>query len=379
MRNHRLSTDKSGDNVIADLLDMPGKHCDGAGLYLEVAAPGQASWMYRHKARWASVGSANVYTIREARETADKLWIAACKGEDPIAILKSLRQPVAKPMGATFGEWLAKYLDKKETHWSASNRARERRDHERTFAQLPEFTALPVSAIDPAAKADALDKLGLSARRKATSWIEAIIEFSETGIAIQRGGTEEVEHHEAMPYAQVPGFYAGLAALENEDARALRFLILTGARTDEVIGAKHKVPATWSEIVLVDGLPTWVLPASRMKGRKVHRVPLTQAMVALLGPRGKDNAPLFRVSSARGMLSTLKANGGNGFTVHGFRASFSDFVAHETDFGADLADMCIAHETRGKVRKAYQRSDLLKRRRELMERWAAFCSPSVPA
>jgi integrase len=371
MKDHRLSTDKSGEHVAADLLDQPGKHCDGAGLYLEVAAPGQASWMYRHKTRWASLGSANVYSIAEARQKASSLWEAACKGGDPIALLKGMRQTIAQPVGPSFGDWLGKYLDKKQAHWAPSNRARERRDHERTFAQIPDFCALPVKAIDPRAKADALDMLGPSARRKATSWIEATIAFSESGIAIQRNGTEEVEHHEAMAYGDVPAFYAGIAKLDSDDAKALRFLILTGARTDEVIGAAHKVPGTWGEIVDVDGAPTWVIPASRMKARKVHRVPLSPAAVALLGPRRAAGASLFKVSSARGMLSTLKANGGNGFTVHGFRTTLSGWgVANGYD--GETVEMCIAHDNRGKVRKAYQRDDLLKQRRKIMQAWSDY-------
>jgi integrase len=320
--------------------------------------------------RWKSIGPASVYKVDEAREIARKLRKEVHEGRDPFQMLSSRR---ARPVGETFGEWLAKYLVKKEAQWSPSNRVRERRDHERTFGQMPDFTALPVKAIDPAAKADALAKLGKSARRKATSWIEAIITYAETGVVRQRGpGDDEVDHHESMPYRDVPSFYARLAARDTEDARALQWTILTGARTDEVIGAKHKAPATWGEIADVDGLPTWIIPKTRMKGRKMHRVPLTPQMVALLGERRADNVPLFKVSSANGMLNTLKANGGNGYTVHGFRTSFQEYVAAETAFPDDLADRCIAHETRGKVRKAYQRDDLLPKRREIMTAWSDF-------
>jgi integrase len=284
----------------------------------------------------------------------------------------------ARAVGATFGEWLGKYLKIKDTHWSASNRERERRDHEREFAKIPEFTALPVSAIDQEAKNTALAKLLPSGRRKATSWISAVVNYAQTGVIIQRGVSDETEHHEAMPWAQVPGFYKRIAELDSVDARALRWTILTGARTDEVIGAKKggkwtKHPATWGEIADVNGQPTWVIPKERMKGKtKMHRVPLTPQMVALLGERQADDALLFKVSSQNAMLNTLKANGGNGYTVHGFRTSFTEYVAAETDYSDDLADRCIAHERRSKVRRAYQRDDLLPKRREIMTRWAAF-------
>jgi integrase len=376
-----MSIHRINEKKVTDLIEnKPGKHSDGGGLYLQVASVGQASWVWRHKPKggdkekWRCIGPANVYQIAEAREIARNLRKEAHEGRDPFQLLRAGR---ARPVGATFGEWLAKYLDKKQTHWSESNRERERRDHERTFGQIPEFTALPVKAIDPAAKAEALGKLGKAARRKATSWVEAIIRYAETGVVVQRGaGDDDVDHHESMPYSSVPGLFARLAALGSDDALALQWTILTGARTDEVIGAKHKAPATWGEIADVDGLPTWIIPKTRMKGRKMHRVPLTPQMVALLGERRADNVPLFKVSSANGMLNTLKTNGGENYTVHGFRTSFQEYVAAETDFPDDLADRCIAHEKRTKVRRSYQRDDLLPKRRLIMERWSDFVTMS---
>jgi integrase len=186
-----------------------------------------------------------------------------------------------------------------------------------------------------------------------------------------------VEHHESMPFARVPAFYAALGALGTVDAHALQWTILTGARTDEVIGGEAKAPATWGEITDVDGNPTWIIPKTRMKGKQTHRVPLSAAAVALLGKRRADNVPLFKASSARALLDTLKANGGNGFTVHGFRASFQDWILATTAYGADLADMCIAHDTRGKVRKAYQRSDRLAERRPILLAWSEFLTTSA--
>lgn len=368
-----MSIERLRQSDIKSLIEnKPGKHCDGGGLYLQVGEPGQASWVWRHKERWKSLGPASLYTLTEARDKAHGLRKAVHAGKNPFEMLSAAP---ARPASASFREWLTKYLDKKEAHWTSSNRARERRDHERTFGQIPEFTALPIKAIDQEAKADALAKLGKSARRKATNWMEAIITFAETGVVRQRGpGDDEIEHHEAMPYAQVPDFYNRITELDrDDDARALRWTILTGARTDEVIGAKHKAPATWREIAEVDGQPTWIIPKTRMKGRRMHRVPLTPQMVALLGARRADNIPLFKVSSANAMLNTLKTNGGNAYTVHGFRTSFTEFVAAETAFPDDLADRCIAHETRGKVRRSYQRDDLLPKRREIMDRWSAFC------
>ena len=373
MRDHRLKTNRTGDKVDPALLDTPGKHCDGGGLYLDVRRAGQASYMFRHKTAWRSLGSANVYSIKEARDMASKMWDAARRGDDPFQILTAGR---ARPASATFAEALTKYLDKKQGQWAASNAARERRDHERTFGQLPKFTALPIKAIGAPAKQDALEGLGKSAKRKATSWIEAVLRYATTGVVLQRGpdDDDDIDHHESMPYAMVPAFYAGLP--DTVDANALRFAILTGARTDEVIGSKiagkwKKLPATWGEIGEVDGQPTWIIPKTRYKTRKMHQVPLTPQMFEVLGERGADDAFLFAASSDSALLITLRKTE-DVYTVQGFRSSFEDWAAEMTDFPRDLVRRCTGHDKRTKVDKAYQRSALLKKRREVVTAWSDF-------
>ncbi len=374
MAIHRIQADRK--NELDRLMRTKGKHCDGGGLYLQVAAPGQASWVYRHKEQWKSIGPASVYSVAEAREMAQEARKAVHEGRDPFALLAAGR---AQPAGKSFATAMAEYLAAKSPHWAASNRARELRRYEFLFSQIPDFVALPLSAIDQGAKNTALATWDgkTKARRDVGFYIEAIIRYAETGKLRVPKVADDQGHHEAMPWRDVPAFYARLARLNSDDGRALRFTILTGARTDEVIGGEYKgeitkAPATWREITDVDGLPTWVIPSNRMKGKKTHHVPLTPQMLALLGARGADDAALFEVSGSNAMLSTLKANGGNGFTVHGFRSSFSDWVIDTTDYGADLADMCIAHLTRTKVRAAYQRSPQLERRRAILQEWSNF-------
>jgi integrase len=372
---------------LARLMRTKGKHSDGGGLYLQVAKEGQASWVFRYKDRqtqkdrWPCVGPASVYSIAEAREKAREARKAVLEGRDPFAVLRAGR---TEPAGKTFAKAIAEYLAAKSPHWAASNRARELRRYEFLFDKIPDFVALPIKAIDQAAKNTALATWDgqPKARRDVGFYIEAIIRYAETGKLRVLKVADEQEHHEAMPWRDVPSFYGRISKLNSnvEDARALRFTILTGARTDEVIGAEYKgkitkAPATWREIMEVDGLPTWVIPGHRMKGKRTHHVPLTPQMLA---KRGADDAALFEVSGSNAMLNILKTNGGNGFTVHGFRSSFSDWVIDETSYGADLADMCIAHLTRGKVRAAYQRSPQLEKRRAILQEWSDYVSGAVP-
>ncbi len=390
MSIHRIggNAKDGGAKAAADLIEnKPGKHSDGGGLYLQVANPGQASWVWRHKPKgedrekWRCIGPASVYKIEEAREIARNLRKAAHEGRDPFQML---RADSARPAGKSFATAMTEYLKSKSPHWAASNRARGLRRYEFLFGQIPDFTALPIKAIDQAAKNKALATWDgkTKARRDVGFYIEAIIRYAETGKLRLPNASDDVEHFESMPYRDVPGFYARLAALGTVDAGALQFTILAGARTDEVIGAEYggeitKAPATWREITEVDGKPTWVIPGGldgRMKAKKTHRVPLTAVALALLGERRADDVPLFGVSGANAMRDTLQSNGGEDYTVHGMRSSFEDWAAETTNFPRDLVKLCTAHDKRTKTDKAYQRSDLLEKRREIMQAWSDFCA-----
>jgi integrase len=357
---------------VAELIDnQPGKHPDGGGLYLQVGAPGQASWIFRHRNKWRSFGPADIVNITEARDRALALRKAANAGQCPIAMLDG---GATAATGKTFEEAKADYLAEKE--WKASNRARELRRYELLFAEIPWFTALPLAAItqDHKNKAVAHFPLGTTKRKLAFIYIKAILSFAEDG-TMKRGkkrGGGTVKHHEAMPWCDVPAFYQRLSKLDSVDARALQFTILTTLRTSEVIGEKAKAPATWGEIGEEDGKPVWIVPAERMKASREHRVPLTPQMMKVLGKKQAPDVPLFKVSSQSAMLDTLRSLDGNGYKVHGFRASFETWGQEATNFPRDLVKLCTAHDKRSATDKAYQRSDLLEKRREIMTAWSDY-------
>jgi integrase len=148
-------------------------------------------------------------------------------------------------------------------------------------------------------------------------------------------------------------------------ARALEFLILTAARTGEVIGAK------WSEID--DQARLWTVPASRMKAGKEHRVPLSgpaQAILKALPRRGPGPFPVSNMA----MTMALRRMGRGAVTVHGFRSTFSDWVTEKTNTPSEVREMALAHSVGSKVEEAYRRSDLFEKRRGLMDAWARFCT-----
>lgn len=192
------------------------------------------------------------------------------------------------------------------------------------------------------------------------------------------------EHHAAMPYAEVPGFVATLRerSAGNPALLAFELLILTACRTNEVL------LAAWNEIDL--DAATWTIPAERMKAHEIHVVPLSPRAVAILTEmktvRAGD-APLVFPARDGGkplsnmvFLMTLRRMG-LAVTAHGFRSSFRDWAAEETAFPNFVVEKALAHAIESKVEAAYRRGDLLKKRRELMDAWASYCTgePVKPA
>ena len=163
-----------------------------------------------------------------------------------------------------------------------------------------------------------------------------------------------------------------LRSREGVAAQALAFLVLTGARSDEVLGAR------WSEVDLDAAI--WVVPPERMKARKEHRVPLSPAAVELLrgcyrepgnphcfiGPRSSSLSP----AALSATLHRMNIAG----TAHGMRSAFRDWCADRTNFPDAVVELIWQHEIGSKVEKAYKRSDLIARRAKLMEAWATFCT-----
>ena len=179
----------------------------------------------------------------------------------------------------------------------------------------------------------------------------------------------EVEHHKALPYRAIPSFMTKLRDIDNVSALALEFTILNASRTSEVTGGLR------SEVT--DGI--WTIPANRMKARKEHRVPLCDRSIEILSiSKAMDEDSPYLFSRAGKplsnmampmMLRRMKVD----VTVHGFRSTFRDWVSEETMHSPEVAEMALAHTIRNKVEAAYRRSDLLERRRLLMNDWAKYC------
>jgi len=255
------------------------------------------------------------------------------------------------------------------------------KDYRRMFAQLPtDILAADAQTVHPltfrtACKAiwpDNPDSIARIMKRLGTLQL-----YQTTGVVKGSKKNRAKNRHPSMPYPDVPTFMRDLESRDHVAARALRWTILSAVRANETR------EATWREIVEVDGNPCWFLSAERMKAENSHTVPLTRAMLDIIGkrPTGKNagNVPLFPGIGARFMNNGLmleelrKTVRADVADVHGFRTSFRSWAADCTDLPREVAEKALAHVVPG-VEGDYQRGLLLEKRRKLMDQWATFCA-----
>jgi integrase len=267
---------------------------------------------------------------------------------------------------------------------AADKAGKTAKEYRRMFAQLPaEILAADAQTIQPLAfrtackaiwpnKPDSVARMMKQLAMLQTYQTTGIVKGSKKGRAKNR--------HASMPYPDVPTYMRELEGRRFTSARALRWTILSAVRTSETR------EATWGEIVEIDGKPCWFLSAERMKieGNSSHTVPLTKAMLDIIGKRpkgkGSDNVPLFpgnrgsRFLNPGALLEELrKSVKADVADVHGFRTSFRSWAADCTNAPREVAEKALAHAVPG-VEGDYQRGELLAKRRKLMEQWATFCA-----
>ena len=382
-----------------------GMYADGGGLYLHVSENGAKSWIYRFmldgRPREMGLGATHTIRLAEARDMAVECRKLRREGIDPIETRKARRQraqlDTAKAM--TFRECAERYIAAHKAGWRSPKSLAAWEGTLGTFVD-PVFGGLPVQAIDTALVMRAIEAIWATKPETAgrvRGRIESILDYAAArgwregeNPARWRGHLNQllprktkvraVEHHPALPFGDMAAFIAALRQENGTAARALEFAIVTVARTGEVIGAR------WAEIDLAAKL--WTIPGSRMKGGREHRVPLSDAALAVIEamprtgnlgdfvfPGGKSNGPLSNMA----MLALLKRMKRADLTVHGFRSTFRDWAAERTTFQNEVLEMALAHAVGDKVEAAYRRGDLFDKRRGLMEAWATYCEKDDPA
>jgi len=278
-------------------LTKPGRYLDSNGLYLQVISPTNRSWLLRyelrHQKRWMGLGSVATFSLEEARQRARRARQLLAGKIDPLEARRSERAQIAArdARNKSFAQVTAEYFDAHEAGWSHSHRddfLSSLKNHAATL------NTLPISAIDESLVLDTLRPLWnhktVTARR-IQQRLAAVLDFasaagyrSGSNPARWKGHLEhllaaperlaKVEHYPDLKYGELPAFMRELRGVQGIAARALEFLILTAARTEEVRSA------TWEEFDLNGRV--WTVPAQRMKARVDHRVPLSRPAVTLL-------------------------------------------------------------------------------------------------
>ena len=378
----------------------PGLHHDGRGLYLQVTEGGR-SWVLRYtinrRARWMGLGSAHDLTLAMARERATEARLLKLNGTDPIEQRRAEREArrLAGAKTMTFRQCAEKYIASHENGWRNDV---HRKQWPASLAQhvYPVIGDLPVHDIDTALVMKVVEPIWTRVPETASrvrGRIESILDWARVRgfragenpahwrghldkMLPARSKVRSVRHHPALHYDQMPAFMAALREQNAIVARAMEFLVLTGARVGEVLGARQ------SEFSLLDKV--WTVPAERMKASKAHRVPLSPRALAILPEMqahcGGDDAYVFPGSKGgrplhrRTLLRLVQRLGRNDVTVHGFRRTFRDWAGERTAFPFEVLEKALAHTVGSKSSRSYARSDLLDERRKLMSMWAEFCT-----
>ncbi len=368
-----------------------GRHGDGGGLYLVVDPSGARRWIVRvvvkgqRNAKGAplrtdfGLGGADIVTLNQARDRALEYRRMAKQGLNP-----RFNATRAIP---TFEEVARQvHIDRMPT-WKNEKHGAQWINTLRDYA-FPKIGRMPIDSVSQPEVLMCLSPIWTDKHetaRRLSQRIKVVLDVAKSkGF---RSGENPVtaihearvlpkvkakpKHHKAMAWQDVPAFYGDLKARDAMAAKALMFTCLTGSRTSEVLMMR------WDEVDSQARL--WTCPADRMKGGEVHRVPLTDEMLAIIEPlRAMQSDYVFegqkrhKPLSNMAMLMLLRRMQVEGVTVHGFRSTFRDWASEWANAPREVAEMSLAHKVGSEVERAYARSDLLEKRRLLMVRWSGF-------
>ena len=362
----------------------PGRHNAGPGLYLIVSQDGQSRrWAFRYtkpstrRVTELGLGNATLITLAEAREKTHDYRRVVAKGQDPVEQKHSERR-----LQITFAEMANAYIAIKqpgwrsESHWKTMQLLLNR--HARSLATKQVAT---ISSVDIELAVRPLWNCLPSQSKRTLTAISQVFDY-----AVSMGYRENNpadwklmkhrfsnqspgSHFTAMDYAHVPDFVRRLQIEQRRNVAlspyAIEFLLLTASRLNEVVGMQ------WSEIDFDNKL--WIVPASRTKAAREHRVPLSDRALTLLQIRLRaDTQPNVWSLTGRSLYKFLTKNMGEPVTIHGFRSSFRDWAGNETNFDRVTCELALGHKAGDATELAYRRSDALAKRRALMDAWAAY-------
>ncbi|TIN18855.1 MAG: DUF4102 domain-containing protein [Mesorhizobium sp.] len=395
---------KLSDTAIRVKELSPGRYGDGGGLYLHVSPTGNKSWVFLGikdgKRMERGLGSyPKPVSLAAAREKATECRRLLKAGLDPAHVEAD---DAVETSGPTFAECATDLIAEVGKGWA---NAKHKAQWEMTLGDTycKDIRPKRVSEVSTADILAILKPIWLNkpeTAQRLRGRIERVLDAAKaaghrTGEnpAMWRGHLQHLlakpgkltrGHHAAMPYEQVPALVTSLRETDGLSALALEYLILTAARSGEVLGM------VWPELDL--DAKVWTVPAARMKAKEVHRVPLPDRAMAIVrslyDSRTSDTGYVFpgetvagieRGLSSMAMAMTMRRLEVGQYTVHGFRSAFRDWAGDQTSFPREVAEAALAHKVGNAVEHAYRRSDALEKRRKLMTAWANYLAAANTA
>jgi integrase len=380
-------------------LTQPGLHADGGNLYLQVSVGSHGrinrSWIFRYavagREHQMGLGGLDVVSLADARDLALTLRKQRLlQGVDPLDARRAQQATqvlsVAKA-APTFDEAATAYATAHAAGWRSAKHGQDWLTSMKRYVS-PVMGKVPVTEVDTDLVLKCLrpiwaEKVETATRLRAR--IEQVLSYAihdgPPNPARWKGHLEHkldkrvrkvkgVKHMEALPYADMPAFWARVLAEGRISFKAMQFVILTATRTAEALGAR------WAEIDLAGKV--WTVPKERMKSHREHRVALSDAAVELLQGLPKSSEFVFPGERAvtvsdRLLLKQIKDMGYD-ITVHGFRSTFRTWAAERTSFPREVIEVALAHAFGDATERAYQRGDMFEKRAELMNQWATYLS-----
>ena len=396
--------------LAVSMLKSRGIHFVGgvAGLAINVLKSGSRSWILRYQVggrrRDKGLGGYPDVTLADAKVAARAARALIAQGIDPVEHGRSARSKLIADQASaiSFCQAATKYIETHEEGWRNPKHAQQWRNTIETYAnpKLGKMLVRDVELPNILAVLEPIWKTKTETASRLRGRIESVLDWStargyRAGANPARwkglldtllpapGKIAKTSHHRALPYAKLSKFMKALAQQDGMGARALEFTILTACRSGEVRGAN------WDEFDLEAGV--WTVPATRMKAGKEHRVPLSDAALYIVNVQKanafcdyvfpssqrarsseSDGAPLSDMTLSA-VLRRMKIAA----VPHGFRSTFRDWCAEQTDYPRDVAEMALAHAIGNKVEAAYRRGDLFEKRKQMMQDWAYFAKSDV--
>ena len=388
-------------------LTKPGLYGDGGGLTLQITTTGAKSWLLRYmvagKPFGMGLGPTHTVSLAEARQKALEARKLLIDGINPLAAKKQnqIAAALAAAKMMTFDQCAKAYILAHKAGWKNAKHGDQWTNTLNTYAS-PVFGHLPVAEIDTGLVVKCLAPIWESKTETASrvrGRIESVLGWATTSgyrtgenparwkghlenLLATISKTSRTKNHPSLPWQHIGAFMSALRAREGVSARAIEFAILTASRSGEVRGAR------WAEFDMAGKL--WTIPAERMKAKREHQVPLSDAALAVLesmpkncdvvfaGTKGQPLSDMSLTAVIRRMNGDAKpvwadANG-EGITVHGFRSTFRMWAAETTNYPREVAEHALAHQLPNAVERAYQRGSQFAKRVALMAEWAVYCA-----